>query len=428
MEPSLIPYEEALNLLAKKAAARASGARLQKLDLPLASCLGRVLAADLSSPEAVPGFANAQMDGYAISASLSEGASPEQPIDLPIFGLVAAGEVPPPAAAGGAYEITTGAMLPEAPYDAVVKVEDIKIVEKDGRRSIRLTQSYRAGQFVRKAGEDFAVGQRLARAGQVVSPELIMACAALGLSELEVYEPIRLAVLATGKELQRYSDTELRQGAIRDASGPYLDAITQHPLFELVLHKLIPDDPEMFAAELDLCLELQPDVILSTGAVSMGRHDFVGQVIRKAGGQVLFHKSAVRPGKPILLAEWGEAGKGPLFFGLPGNPISTLIGWRFFVSPFLRGLFGRGPEQPRWARLKEAVTKPAGLTCFFKAKIVEEEANVAVTVLPGQGSHLISPLLEADTWVLLPEAAERLEAGALVPTYRLHSQEVYSYD
>lgn len=428
MEQPLISYEQALSLLAERAEIRLKTGRLQKLDLPLSSCFGRVLAEDLSSPEAVPRFPNAQMDGFVVTAAATAKASPTNPVDLPIFGAWAAGDVPREVRGGGAYEITTGAMLPGPPYDAVVKVEDVQYAETSEGRAIRLTQPYAAGHFVRCEGEDFTVGQGLARAGQVVSSQLIMACAALGIAQVKVYEPIRIALLATGKELQRYSDGDLRQGAIRDASGPYLDAILQHPMFDLVVHKLVPDDPEMFESELNLCLELQPDIILSTGAVSMGRHDFVQRVIRKAGGQIHFHKVSVRPGKPILCAEWGESGSGPLLFGLPGNPISTLIGWRFFVSPFLRGILGRGPEPIRWARLSRTLEKPAGLSCFFKAKTIEDAAQIFVEVLPGQGSHLISPLLEADVWTALPRDASRLEAGSLVPIYRLNSQEVYSHD
>ncbi len=426
LHQDLLSYEKALALVLKRAELRRREGRLQAVDLPLASCLGRVLAVELRSPEVVPSFANSQMDGFAIEARSTAGASAENPLELSIFGTIAAGDGPRAVRGGGAYEITTGAMMPGAPYDAVVKVEDIRFGENSEGRTITISQAYAPGNFIRKAGEDFQVGQRLAPAGEIVSPQLIMACASLGIAELKVHEPIRLAVLGTGTELQRYSDGDLREGAIRDASGPYLDALMQNPIFELVAHKLVPDDPEMFAAELNLCLELQPDVILSTGAVSMGRHDFVHEVIKGLGGQSHFHKVAIRPGKPILFAEWGESASGPVLFGLPGNPISTLIGWRFFASPYFRALLGIEQERPRWARLAQAVQKPQGLMCFFKAKMREEDACLTAEVLAGQGSHLISPLLETDVWAVLPSDATRLEAGALLATYRLHSQESYS--
>ncbi len=420
----LLSYEHALDIALQKAALKRAQRMQQKQTaiLPLTACLGRVLADDLQSPVAVPYFDNSQMDGFALRAADTRGATAANPCRLPVLGAWAAGDEPAACEAGAVYEITTGAMMPAGIVDAVIKVEDVRLGHDDqsGQRWIEISQEIKSGENVRYRGGDFIEGQKIAQAGEAVGPELIMACAGLGIEQLNVCEPIRIAILATGKELQRYSDPELKQGSIRDASGPYLVALFQDPLYELVVHKLIPDDPEMFAQEIKLCLELQPDLIISTGAVSMGRHDFVRSVLEQTGAQILFHKVAVRPGKPVLFATWEQ---GPVLFGLPGNPISTLIGWRFFAYPYLRELLGQVREKPGTARLLHEVRKPEELTCFYKACLRQVSGETHVHILDGQGSHLISPLLKANAWAMLAAGMDTVSAAplGLVFTFPLHA-------
>lgn len=411
--PALLSADEALSLVLNQAQV-ARGPR--QVALPLSACLGRVLAASVCSPTAVPYFDNAQMDGFTVCAASTRGASPEAPVRLQVRGAWAAGDVVPPCEPDAAYEITTGAMMPETAFDAVIKVEDVRREQIDGESYIWLEQEVRPGDNVRYRGADFAPGQELEQSGALVSPALIMACAGLGIDRLTVYEPLRIALLATGKELQRYSDTELREGSIRDASGPYLEAILQNPLYELILHKLIPDEPELFSRELKLCLEMQADIVMSTGAVSMGRHDFVREVLEQTGARILFHKVAMRPGKPLLFAQWEQ---GPVLFGLPGNPISTLIGWRFFTEPYARALLDRSREEPQWARLEAPCVKPQGLTCYSKALVRQKGSEQFIQILEGQGSHMMSPLLRANAWACLPEQASELAEGEVIAWYPL---------
>jgi len=384
MHRELLSYKDALNIVIGKAKGKAPMRRAQQ-EHTLSACVGKILAQDLDCPTSVPPFDNSQMDGFAVVAACTQGATPEQPLRLKVQGTRSAGDAPAWVRDDGAIEIMTGAMMPEAPYDAVIRLEDVTRLESEEGVFILIRKSVVAGHNVRRRGSDFQEGEALARAGQRVGPELIMACAGLGIDRLQVQEPIRVALLATGRELQRYTEKQLREGAIRDTSGPYLEALLKDPLYDLILHKMIPDEPEMFAAELARCLELGPDLILSTGAVSAGRHDFVPAVLEKAGARMLFHKVAMRPGKPLLFADWPSLPAGPIFFGLPGNPISTLIGWRFFVDPFVRVLLGRELEQPQSARLMHPFPKPDGLTCFFKAGVECTDAELQVKILDGQG-------------------------------------------
>jgi molybdopterin molybdotransferase len=190
---------------------------------------------------------------------------------------------------------------------------------------------------------------------------------------------------------------------IRDASGPFLQATLNRADFDLIAHKMLIDDPVLFRAEALKILELQPDIIISTGAVSMGKFDFVKDTLLEMGAELHFHKVAMRPGKPLLFAEWN---KGPVWFGLPGNPVSTVVGWRFFIDPYVRALRGQPPEKTFTARLTQPYKKPPGLTCFLKANVMFSETGAAVQIHEGQGSYRLSPLLEANCWASLDDASD----------------------
>jgi molybdopterin molybdotransferase len=218
-------------------------------------------------------------------------------------------------------------------------------------------------------------------------------------------------VLATGKELVP-PERRPKPGQIRDGSSSFLMAALEQNGCEARHFGIVRDDPKDFAHKMKKILAAKPDAVLTTGAVSMGKHDFVTAEVARLGAKLLYHKVAIRPGKPGLVARFH---RGPIFFGLPGNPVSTVVGWRFFVRPYLQRCLGLPAEIPRRARLSARVEKPEGLRCFFKAR----REGDSVRVLRGQGSHMISTLLEADCWAVLPEARSGIRAGKEVEVYPL---------
>ena len=177
---------------------------------------------------------------------------------------------------------------------------------------------------------------------------------------------------------------------------------------------------ELFAKILGAAMDSGPDLILTTGAVSKGRFDFVTAALSDAGAKPIFHGVAIRPGKPILAASFEG---GPLVLGLPGNPVSTVVGFRFFVAAVLRCWLGLSPEGPLKLALSQTVDKPEGLRCFFKARIEAASGAWSARALPGQASFQVSPLVEANGWVVLPEAGERARAGSEVDAFPWLPQE-----
>ena len=334
---------------------------------------------------------------------------------LAVAGSIAAG-TPAPATAppGVAWEIMTGAPMPPG-CDAVVPVERAEVVATSAGRTsaILVREPLAPGRNRRGAAEDFAVGDSMLAAGELLSSRAIMALAAVGTDTVTVRAMPRVAVIATGSELT-VAGPPAPQGnpaGIRDTNGPYLAAALAELRVPLVSRQTIPDDADRLAAELKTLAPVC-DIVLTTGGVSAGRHDFVPATVERLGGEILFHKVAIRPGKPLLFARLPG---GALMFGLPGNPMAVAVGLRFFVLAAMRGLMGRPRERHLPARVRQTVRKRDSLTFFAKARAgVSPEAALTVQVLPGQESFKISPLLVANCWAIIPEGRDNVPAGDIV--------------
>ncbi|MFI5362687.1 MAG: gephyrin-like molybdotransferase Glp [Elusimicrobiota bacterium] len=400
----MLRHADALALV--RGAARSRG-RLEEETVPLAQALGRACARALSSREALPPFDNSAMDGYALAAAKSAPV----PARLPVLGTILAGDSPRCAVeSGGAWRIMTGAPLP-AGCDAVVPVERTRPL--DAGTAVEILGAVEPGDYVRGAGRDFAAGAEVCPAGTRLGARHLLALAAVGAARVPVRRRPRVALIATGKELVS-PENELKPGQIRDATSTYLPAAAALLGADFDHLGTIADDASDFRAVMEKVLRGNYyDVVVSTGAVSMGEADFIPSSLESLGADIVFHKTATRPGRPILFARFP---KGPLFFGLPGNPISTVVGWRFLVEPCLRELLGRPHEAPVRSTLSAAFEKPEGLRCFFKARRAPDGSS---EILPAQASFQIHSLLSADHWAVLPEDAVHMRPGDEIEAYPL---------
>jgi molybdopterin molybdotransferase len=401
----MLPHADALALI--RGAARDRARLLAEEEVPLSAALGRVTSRALLSREPLPPFDNSSMDGYALAAA--KASSP--PARLTVLGTIMAGDAPRCAVeTGGAWRIMTGAPLP-AGCDAVVPVERTRTF--DGGAVVEVLEPVESGDCVRGAGRDFAAGAEVCPAGTRLGSRHLLALAAVGLARVPVRRKPRVALIATGKELVS-PDVELKPGQIRDSSSTYLAAAIPGLGADFDSFGVVADDPQEFRARLEKVLSANYyDVVLTTGAVSMGAADYIPDTVQALGADVLFHKTAIRPGKPGLFARFD---KGPLFFGLPGNPISTVVGLRFYVEPCLRELLGRPHDHPFRSTLSSSVDKPEGLRCFYKARRLPEGR---IEILPGQASFQIHSLLSADCWAVLPEEGASLKQGFEIDCYPL---------
>lgn len=381
---------------------------------------GRVLAQDVVAEVALPPFDNAAMDGFALQCA---GATLPAGREFEVIGVQAAGDAEA-GPARGVWRIMTGAALPPG-TDTVVPVEQAEVLARGPVGEpvrIRLDAEVWPGQHVRHAGEDIMPGARVLAAGARIGATERMALAALGVGAVTVRRRPRAALISTGRELVDDPAQPLAASHIRNCNGPYLASVLEARGVDVMLRATIADDPRHYAAVLREALALGCDLLVSTGAVSMGEFDFVPGVLQDLGAEAVFHKVRMRPGKPLLFAVMPG---GALYFGLPGNPVSAAVGMRFFVETALRAMSGQPRERALRVPLREPVRKKAGMRHFQKARLeAGDEGRLGVRMLPGQESFRILPLVQANAWALLPEAAEALDAGSLIEVYGLASDAI----
>lgn len=382
--------------------------------IPLAQAEGRVLAETIDSPSDLPPFDNSAMDGYALrwSEDLRPGAA------RMVVAELAAGDgvvtVLP-----GAVSIMTGARIPDG-LDTVVPVEDATVLRRaeDGLPlEIRIDRTVMRGQHVRRAGEDIASGDEAVPAGTRLGAAELMLLRGVGIAQVAVRQRPRVVVACTGRELIDVPGRPLLPGQIYNTNGPYLASRLREAGADVLEITTFPDDAPVFVAKVRQWLAAGVDMVISTGAVSMGRYDFVPDALRTLGGKTVFHKVKMRPGKPLLFATLPG---GALFFGLPGNPVSSAVGMRFFVETALRRMFAMPPEQSWRMALADGIDKKPGFHLYQKAELrLDADGQLRLGLLKGQESFKTRPLLRARVWAGLPAQAEALPAGTLIDVHPL---------
>lgn len=381
----------------------------------LHAALGRVLAESVTSEAPLPSFDNSAMDGFAIKTQDVQGASFEHPVWLPLVGEAAAGRPwTRPLEQGEAVRIMTGAPVPSG-AEAVIRVEDT-LVHGD-RVAFRVAA--RAGEHIRRAGEDVTAGQAVLLAGMPLTAGRIQMAAALGHGTLQAIRAPRVAILATGDELVEVFDP-LAPGKIRNSNAYGLHAqILACGALPMPLG-IAKDTREDTEAMIRRGLE-SADVVVSSGGVSMGDYDYVAEVAAKLGS-VHITAIAQQPGKPLTYAILS----GKPYFGLPGNPVSTSVCFEVYVRPALRKMMGH----TAWfrpvvsARLQASVRSPKGKRSFLRV-IVEATSEGYTARLTGpQGSGIIHSLVHANALAIVPEAVEHLDAGAPIDVMLIEQPEV----
>ncbi|WP_154223446.1 gephyrin-like molybdotransferase Glp [Marinicella rhabdoformis] len=408
MKP-LISYQQTLEILTK-VALNHPWDQQQTVDLPLA--LNHMTAAPVNSPIQVPSFDNSAMDGFAVVTSeVNEQLQQQSKASLGITGRIQAGDSDDVSVSRGltapaqAWEIMTGAPVPKG-FDAVVPVEAVHV---DGDQVI-FEKTVELGQNIRKAGTDYDIGQPVVGVNQVIQAQHIMALATVGVKKISVKKPVPVALFSTGNELSDDENSSgLAAGKIHNSNQPFLRAYLSQIDCDVTFEANCQDDEAAFELLLNQAAEKQVKVIISTGAVSMGRYDFIPSILKKRGATVHFHKAKVRPGKPILFAELPD---GTLYFGLPGNPIAAASGARFFLTPLLRMIKGMPPEATILAKTMCNIDKKQGFRTFAKAQLsLSKTGQLQANMLTGQGSFQTHSFAESNCWLVLPEEAEHIAAG-----------------
>lgn len=377
--------------------------------VPLASALGRVPAAAVPSPVALPGFVRSTVDGYAVRAADTYGASEGLPSYLDVTGAVLMGTEPSiTVAAGAAVEMPTGGVLPPG-ADAVVMVEYTAVTMPG---TVEVSRAAAPGAGVVRADEDVAPGAVLVPGGRPLrAPDLGMLAAA-GVTEVAVHARPRVAILSTGDEVVPPSTMELRPGQVRDATAAALAGLVLAAGGMPVPCGIVPDDPVALSAALRAAMAgvdaPGADLVVVSAGSSVGARDATADVV--AGlGEVFCHGLAVKPGKPTLLA----SADGIPLIGLPGNPLSALVVFRLVGVPLVWRLAGCPvpPSTPSTtARLGRGVASAAG-----RLDVVQVQLRDGVAHPLFGASALLSVLTRADGCIVVPEPATGLPAGTELP-------------
>jgi molybdopterin molybdotransferase len=373
--------------------------------LPLDDILGCVLAERVVADEPVPPFANTAMDGYAVRAADTSGA----PVELDVVGTLAAGAAPStPVGAGQAIRIMTGAPVPDG-ADAIVPVEVTAAL--DGGRRVRIEAAARPGDHVRPAGEDLAPGQEVFPAGTVLGPGHLGVLASVGRAEVRVQPPVRVGVLSTGDELVE-AGRPLQPGQIRDSNRHTLVALCRRSGFDAVDLGLARDDPDeiekLVREGLSRC-----DALVTSGGVSVGDFDYVKEVLdRVSGGSMRWMQIAIRPAKPFAL---GVADGKPIF-GLPGNPVSSMVSFELLAGPGLRRMAGFPDDRLDRPRLLGVADEPlrrrADGKILFVRVLAEPgpDGRYHVRSSGGQASNLLRSMALANALAVVPDG-DGVDAG-----------------
>jgi molybdopterin molybdotransferase len=394
------------NLISVDEARRLALQRVERLPVEtvrLGAAAGRVLADDATATVDLPPFDSSAMDGFALRSA-------DTPGRLPVVQRIAAGSpASRPLEAGEAMGISTGGLVPSG-ADSVIPFE--YVVESDN--TIDIDQPVETGANVRPAGGDSGTGATVVAAGTRLAARHLAALAAAGVPEVRVARRPRAAVVVTGSEL-RPPGEPLEPGQIYEANGILLEAQLVSAGAEVERASAVADEEP--AHREALAHGLEADVLVTSGGVSVGPHDLVRRILAELGVEEVFWGVAVKPGKPI---SFGVAGS-RLVFGLPGNPVSVLVGFELFVRPALLALQGSADPGPRFERgvLGSQLTCNPGRDELVRARVLRASDGPVLEPLAGRESHMIARASAADALVLIPRGNGDLAAGEPVEFLRI---------
>ncbi|HMF25957.1 MAG TPA: molybdopterin biosynthesis protein [Pseudolabrys sp.] len=404
--------EQFLEVVSAAEARRRFEARIERSPLPgealpLAAALSRVIAADVIAPVDAPPFDRANVDGFALRAADTAGASPSAAKRLMLNPeVIACGAAPAlEVAPGTATAIATGGVIPRG-ADAVVMIEHSELIEDDAAPAIDLHRAAASGQFISYAGSDIARGETLLRRGTQIGSREIGILAACGLATIEAVRRPRVAVLSTGDELVE-PGRPLRPGGVYDSNGAIIAAAVAEAGGEAVPFGAVPDDEAALESAMRRALDSSDMVVLS-GGTSKGAGDLSHCVVSRLGS-ILVHGVALKPGKPLCLAIIGDK---PLVV-LPGFPTSAIFTFHSFVAPIIRARAGRPAEAARTATARVPVRIPSelGREEFVLVSLVAADDGL-IAFPTGKGSGAVTSFSQADGFFAIDALASALDAGS----------------
>ena len=404
----MINYKEAKKILIK------SKIKIKDELIDSSKSINRTNVLDIYCTVNYPAGTNAAFDGFAINSKNTNKLDKNNSQNFKILKSISAGDNPKlnKVKKYETAEVMTGALIPKG-FDTIIPIE--KIIFKLNNKYICINNKIKKNQHIRYAGSDYKKKDLIVKKGTIIQPSHILAFKTLGITKIKVKKKPNILFFSTGNEIS--NNKNIVNWKVRNSNSHYIKSLSNNFMFNFIDGGILRDkDDKLFRKKLEKSIKSKIDIIITSGAVSAGKYDFVPLVVKKFKLSNFFKGVSIRPGKPILFAKFKNVEKA--IFGLPGNPISSSACFRFFVYPYLLNILGIKYEKPFKAKLKNDYSKSKKIVRFLKAKLTStQNGKLEIQVLKGQESYKIKSFVESNVWGLFKDGQSNFKKGELIECY-----------
>ena len=404
----MINYKKAKDILIK------SKIKIKNEIIDSSKSLNRINTLDIYSTVNYPAGTNDAFDGFAITSKETIKLTKKNIKEFKILKIISAGDNPKlnKIKKFQTVEIMTGALIPSF-FDTIIPIE--KIIFSKNRKYIQVNEKIKKNQHIRYVGSDYKKKDLIIKKGTILQPSPILAFKTLGINNIKVKKKPNILFFSTGNEIS--NNKNIVNWKVRNSNSHYISSLSNNFLFNYIDGGILRDkDEQFFKKQIDKNIKSKIDIIITSGAVSAGKHDFVPSIVKRFSLSNFFKGVAIRPGKPVLFAKFKKSEK--VIFGLPGNPISSSACFRFFVYPYLLNILGIESEKPFKAKLKNSFSKRKNLTRFLKARLTStNDGKIEIQVLKGQESFRIKSFVKSNVWGLFEYGKSNFKKGDLIDCY-----------
>ena len=374
--------------------------------------LNRISSKEVVAQFDYPADDNTAFDGFAVISKETKNKAQK----FKIIKTLAAGDNPyiKKVPKLSCIEVMTGAII-KKPFDTIIPIEDIEFVpNKKNAKYIIVSKKIKKSEFIRPKGSDYKKGNKIIKKGELINPAHILSLKTLGIEKVLVKKKVNITFYPSGNELS--DNKKIPSWKIRNSNTIYLNSLIKSLPVNFKVQKIIRDkDQKLFKNQISKQLKSNTDIVITSGAVSKGKFDFIPSVINQFKLKNHFKGVAIRPGKPVMFAKFNN---NKCFFGLPGNPISSVACFRFFVIPLLFKSLGLKIEKPIYAKLKNKFSKKKKFTRFIKGKLTFDKLGTAqFEVFKGQESYKIEPFVKSNAWGVFKDGISSFNKGNLIECY-----------
>ena len=405
-------YKSALNKLKKNKIS------IKNEIVSIKQSLNRVPASHVISPVNYPTCDNTAFDGFAVNSEETKFLSSKNIKKFKIIKTLAAGDNPniKRIPKYSTIEVMTGAII-QKPFDTIIPIEQIHFFpNKSKAKYIILKNKLKKNEYIRPSGSDFKKGDKVAKKGQIINPTNILAFKTLGIEKILVKKKPKVIFYPTGNELS--DNKKIPNWKIRNSNTIYLDSFIKNLPINFIIKNILRDNDQItFKKEIQKNIKSKFDLVITSGAISAGKFDFIPNIIKQFKLKSIFKGVNIRPGKPIMFAKFKN---NMCFFGLPGNPISSAACFRFFVLPFIFKSLGITFEKPVVAKLKYRFLKKRNFTRFIKGKLIfTKKGEAEFEVFKGQESYKIGSFTKSNAWGVFMDGVSEFKKSAHIECYSL---------